>query len=150
MSETPPSSASDPDGSWEHFSHDADIGVRGYGADVATAFENAALAMTAVILDPAQVLAREMVRITCEAPDRELLLVDWLNALVFEMSTRKMIFSEFIVSLEDGRLEAEARGEPIDVERHAPAIEVKGATFTELKLAQNEDGLWVAQCVIDV
>ncbi len=138
------------DNSWEHFPHDADIGVRGYGPDVATAFENAARAMTAVMLDPAEVRPNQMVRITCEAPDQEILLVDWLNALIFEMSTRKMIFSEFNVSLENGRLEADASGETIDVERHAPAVEIKGATFTELKVTQIEDGRWLAQCVIDV
>jgi tRNA nucleotidyltransferase (CCA-adding enzyme) len=150
MSETPQLPTFEPDNSWEHFPHDADIGVRGYGSDVATAFENSALAMTAVMLDPADVKPRQMVRITCEAPDQEILLVDWLNALIFEMSTRKMIFSEFNVSLENGRLEAEARGETIDVEKHAPAVEIKGATFTELKVTQIEDGRWLAQCVIDV
>ena len=34
--------------------------------------------------------------------------------------------------------------------RHAPAVEVKGATFTELKVHRNEDGAWIAQCVVDV
>lgn len=150
MSVNPKLTTFKPDNSWEHFPHDADIGVRGYGRNVATAFENAARAMTAVMLDPAGVRPKQVVHITCKAPDQEILLVDWLNALIFEMSTRKMIFSEFNVSLENGRLEAEARGETIDVERHAPAVEIKGATFTELKLAQIEDGRWLAQCVIDV
>ena len=150
MSATPRRPAFELDNSWEHFPHDADIGVRGYGPDVATAFENAARAMTAVMLDPAEVRSNQMVRITCEAPDQEFLLVDWLNALIFEMSTRKMIFGEFNVSLENGRLEAEAKGEAIDVERHAPAVEIKGATFTELKVTQIEDGRWLTQCVIDV
>ncbi len=102
------------------------------------------------MLDPAEVRPNQRIHITCEAPDQEILLVDWLNALIFEMSTRKMIFGEFNVLLENGRLEAEARGEPVDVERHAPAVEIKGATFTELKIAQIEDGRWLAQCVIDV
>ena len=38
---------------WEHFSHEADIGIRGVGPTLATAFEQAAIAMTAVITDPA-------------------------------------------------------------------------------------------------
>ena len=150
MSVTPQLPTFEPDNSWEHFPHDADIGVRGYGHNVATAFENAARAMTAVMLDPAEVRPNQVVRIVCEAPDQEILLVDWLNALIFEMSTRKMIFGEFNVSIENGRLEADASGETIDVERHAPAVETKGATFTELKVTQIEDGRWLAQCVIDV
>lgn len=39
---------------WEHFPHQADIGVRGMGATLAQAFEQAALALTAVIVDLAQ------------------------------------------------------------------------------------------------
>ncbi len=145
-----PSRAADSAGAWELFPHDADIGVRGYGPSEAVAFENAALAMTASMLDPAEVKTRETVRIVCEAPDRELLLVDWLNALVYEMAIRGMVFGEFSVNLSDGRLEAEARGERVDVSRHAPAVEVKGATYTELKVTRGDDGIWTAQCVIDV
>jgi SHS2 domain-containing protein len=106
--------------------------------------------MTASMLDPAEVRTRETVRIACAAPDREILLVDWLNALVYEMAIRGMVFGEFSVNLSDGRLEAEARGERVDVSRHAPAVEVKGATYTELKVARGDDGIWTAQCVIDV
>lgn len=63
---------------WEHFPHQADIGVRGLGATPEQAFEQAALALTAVITDPADVVPREMLRLSCDAPDVELLLVDWL------------------------------------------------------------------------
>jgi SHS2 domain-containing protein len=41
-------------------------------------------------------------------------------------------------------------GEPVDVARHTPAVEVKGATLTELAVRQEADGTWVAQCVLDV
>jgi len=43
-----------------------------------------------------------------------------------------------------------AWGEPIDVERHRPTVEIKGATFTELAVRRNSDGFWLAQCVVDV
>ena len=135
---------------WELFSHDADIGVRGFGRTMAEAFGNAALAMIAAIVDPAELRACETVEIACEAPDTELLLVDWLNAVVFEMATRGLIFAEFDVRIEDGRLAAKARGEPLDPERHAPAVEVKGATYTALGVARRACDGWVAQCVIDV
>ena len=135
---------------WEHFPHMADIGVRGIGATRAQAFEQAALAMTAVITDPAGVAARAAVEIECEAPDEELLLADWLNALVYEMSTRKMLFSRFVVRFGGTRLAGEAWGERVDPNRHHPAVEVKGATYTELKVAQRQNGTWVAQCVVDV
>ncbi|HXH04780.1 MAG TPA: archease [Candidatus Competibacteraceae bacterium] len=135
---------------WEHFQHEADVGVRGIGATPAAAFAQAALALTAVITDPQRVEAREAVTIRCGAPDPELLLADWLNALVYEMATRRMLFSRFEVHIAGDTLEATAWGEPVDVARHQPAVEVKGATYTALEVARLADGSWRAQCVVDV
>jgi len=134
---------------WEHFPHGADIGVRGRGASREEAFQNTALALTAVLTDPSAVTPREPVEIRCEAPDDELLLADWLNAVVYEMSTRKMVFGKFEVRIEGGRLEGRAWGEAVDVGRHEPAVEVKGATYTGLRV-RRENGVWVAECVVDV
>ncbi|MEI8016295.1 MAG: archease [Nitrospira sp.] len=137
-------------GSWEHFPHQADIGVRGFGLTKEAAFESAAHALTDVITDLESVAPIQSVPIVCEAPDDELLLVDWLNALVCEMATRKMLFSRFDVRVNDHSLHATAWGEPIEVARHQPAAEVKGTTYTELPVKRDEEGRWVAQCVVDV
>jgi tRNA nucleotidyltransferase (CCA-adding enzyme) len=137
-------------GSWEHFPHQADIGVRGFGSTKEAAFECAAQALTAVITDLGSVAPTQSVPIVCEAPDDELMLVDWLNALVYEMATRKMLFSRFNVRINDHSLHATAWGEPVEVARHQPAVEVKGATYTELSVKRDEEGRWVAQCVVDV
>ncbi len=134
---------------WEHYAHEADMGVRGYGATREQAFAQAALALTAVITDPGNVAPREAVDIECEAPDLELLLVDWLNAIVYETSTRRMLFSRFEVQIHETRLRGRAWGEPVDPARHHPAVEVKGATYTTLKVAKQESE-WIAQTVVDV
>ncbi|MCX4187280.1 archease [Methylophaga sp. OBS4] len=135
---------------WEHFRHEADIGVRGVAANKAEAFAQVAMAMTAVITDLDSVLPQNVVEIDCETPDEELLLVEWLNTLIYEMATRRMLFSRFDVVLKDGQLHARAYGETLEVSRHHPAVEVKGATYTELALYQLADNNWVAQCVVDV
>ena len=134
---------------WEHYAHGADLGVRGIGATKAEAFEEVACALTAAVTDPAAVQARSRVSVQCEAPDDELLLAEWLNALVYEMATRRMLFSRFAVTLEGTRLSAEAWGEPVDLRRHQPAVEVKGASYTTLRVAREGDA-WVAQTVVDV
>jgi len=134
---------------WEHFPHEADMGVRGFGETQAEAFEQAALAMTAVVADLASVGSRESVSIEREAPDAELLFVEWLNSLVYEMATRKMLFGRFRVRLEGTRLRADAWGERIDAARHHPAVEIKGATYTALQVRQLNGG-WMAQTVVDV
>lgn len=134
---------------FETFEHDADIGVRGRGATLAEAFANAGRALTAVVTDPARVRETLAVEIACEASDPEGLLYDWLNALVYEMATRWAVFARYEVRIDGGRLAATAHGEPVEVSRHQPAVEVKGATWTALRVAQDE-GLWVAQAVVDV
>lgn len=135
---------------WEHFPHQADMGIRGMGATEEAAFEGAARALTAVVTDPEMVIPTQPVRIACEAPDDELLLVDWLNALIYEMATRRMVFSRFEVHLTDHTLQGIAWGEPLDRARHHPAVEVKGATYTSLRVGQDSAGCWIAQCVVDV
>src|SRR3990172_7582317 len=121
-----------PSAQWEHFAHDADAGVRGCGDSVGEAFEQAALALTAVVTDAAIVPQTE-VKVVCEAPDVELLLVEWLNAVIYEMAVRRMLFGRFAVTIEGTHLEATLRGEAVDPARHAPACEPKGATYTALR-----------------
>lgn len=134
----------------EHFPHDADIGVRGIGPTLNAAFEQAALAMTAVMTDPEKVELKETVQIECTAPSPDLLLLDWLNSIVFEMATQSMIFGAFTVEIDGRHLRGSAIGELVSRERHAPAVEIKGATLTELTVAEDRPGEWRAQCVVDV
>ena len=134
---------------WEHFAHDADIGIRGWGRTPAEAFEQAACALAAVVTQTT-VLPQLDVHVSCTAPDLELLFVEWLNAIIFEMAVRRMLFGRFAVRIEDRRLEGTLWGEAIDVTRHAPAAEPKGATYTALRVAQDADGLWSAACIVDV
>ena len=135
---------------WEHFEHEADIGVRGIAPSLAEAFEQTALAMTAVVTDLSCVASSTDITIECKASDNEILLADWLNSLIYEMAIRKMLFSRFKVTIQNEKLTAIATGETIDIQKHQPAVEIKGATYTELKVQHLENGQWLAQCVVDV
>jgi SHS2 domain-containing protein len=135
---------------WEHYPHQADVGVRGIGATKAEAFEQASLALTAVVADLATIEAREPLEIVCTAENDETLLVEWLSRLVYEMSTRRMLFSRIDIFVGEKQLKARIWGESIDVEKHQPAVEVKAVTYYDLAVVQRADGSWVAQCVVDV
>jgi SHS2 domain-containing protein len=124
--------------------------VRGIGDSCEAAFAAAARALTAIVTDLDAVRVKVSVPIQCEAPDRELLFVEFLNALIFEMATRRLLFATVTVELSGNRLRGTAHGEPVDLPRHQPAVEPKGATLTELRVMQRVDGSWVAQCVVDV
>ena len=136
--------------SWEHFEHDADIGLRASASSREGLFEAMAEALTALITDPGRVRAEESVSIRCEAPDDALLLIDWLNALIYEMATRNMLFSDWQVTFHGEVLEAVARGERVDRVRHEPVVEAKGATYTSLAVSRDNAGTWHGQCVVDV
>ena len=135
---------------WEHFPHKADMGIRGFGATREQAFEQAAIALIAIITEPGKIGAEQKVKITCTETDDELLFVDWLNRLLYEMDTRKMLFSRFEVCIDQGHLNAVAWGQRTEISKHRPTVEVKAATYTALSVQQNEDGIWTAQCIVDV
>jgi SHS2 domain-containing protein len=135
---------------WEHFSHSADIGIRGFGSTKADAFAQAAVAMVAVMVDPATVKQDERVSLHCQESDVELLLLAWLNTLVYEMDVRHTLFSRFEVRIEGESLAAEAFGEKIDYARHEFGVEVKAATPAQLKVDCDDQGRWIAQCIVDV
>ncbi len=133
---------------WEHFAHGADIGVRGFGPTLEEAFEQAALALAAVVTE-APVTPKIAVTVVCEAPDNELLLVEWLDAIIYEMAARRMLFGRFSVTIRGRRLYGTAWGESVQP-HHAPACEPKAATLTELRVTHDAVGQWSAGCVVDV
>jgi SHS2 domain-containing protein len=135
---------------WEHFSHGSDIGVRGFGASVEEAFEQAAVALTAVVADVSRVRQVASIEVHSSAPDLELLLVNWLNAVIYEMAVRRMLFSGFQVTTSGCFLTGKLFGEKVDPERHQLAVEAKGATLTALRVAREQDDQWLAECVVDV
>jgi SHS2 domain-containing protein len=134
---------------YETFEHEADIGIRGFGGTIAEAFENAAIALFSVIVNIHSVEAKEKRTVTVSAPDRELLLVEWLNALLSLSDIEHMVFAKFNVMMEETTLTGTAWGEKLDQERHEPNVEIKGATYHLLKVRE-ADGRFVAQCVVDV
>ena len=135
---------------WEHYPHPADMGIRGFGPTKEKAFEQAGLAMIAVITDLKSIEQKKQVKISCEEDSDEMLLVSWLNTIIYEMAARKMLFGRFDVTISGNKLYAKMAGEKIDPRKHNPAVEVKAATFMDLLVKQTENGSWITQCVIDV
>jgi cytidylate kinase len=134
----------------ELFEHQADIGIRGIGRTVSEAFAQAALALTAVITDPASVAPKTAVTITLSSEEIDSLLFDFLNRLIYEMDTQRMLFSRFDITISGLQLTAILYGESIDISKHHPAVEVKAATYYELLVHYQPNGSWCAQCVVDV
>ncbi len=134
---------------YETFEHQADIGIRGFGASLEEAFENSARALYSVMVRIDAVRAREARTVTVSAPDHELLLVEWLNALLSLSDIERMVFSKFEVKINGAVLSGSAWGEKLDPGRHEPNVEVKGATYHLLEVTKN-NGQYMVQCVVDV
>ena len=134
---------------YETFEHEADIGIRGHGVTLHEAFENAALALYSVMVNVARVQPKEQRIVKASAPDRELLLVEWLNALLALSDIERMVFSKFSVTIDGTSLTGTAWGETLDRDRHEAHVEVKGATYHMLSITE-KDGGYMAQCVVDV
>ncbi len=133
---------------YEFFEHKADIGIRGIGSSLEEAFAEAAKAMFSVMVDIDKVKPIKTVDISCKAENDEELLVEFLNKLLSEANINDMVFSGFIVRIKDHGLEATAKGESLDPERHNVKTEVKAATYSQLKIESNEK--FLVQCIVDV
>lgn len=133
---------------WERVPHGTSVSLRGFGPSLEQAFEQAALALAASVTD-APVEPKLAVTVVCDAPDQELLLVEWLDALIYEMAVRRMLFGRFSVTIRGRRLYGAAWGETIAA-RHAPVRQPKSATVAELRVAREAPGKWSAGCTVDL
>lgn len=135
---------------FEVIDHTADMGIIAYGTDVKEVFANAALGLFSLITDPESVGEKLHLDITASGHDRDSLLVDWLNELIYCFDVRHVLFKRFeINSLTDNELEATCHGEDFDPTRHKIRIGVKAATYHMLRLDKDNSG-YKAQIIIDV
>ncbi|HKB15299.1 MAG TPA: archease, partial [Planctomycetota bacterium] len=92
-------------GPHEVFEHGADYGVRGYGPTLEAAFENAARAMFSIAVETlSSVRPLRKVEVEAEAPDEELLLVEWLNSLLAAASLEGIVPGDCRARIRDGRV----------------------------------------------
>lgn len=138
---------------FEIFPHKADVGIRGIGRTLDEAFCEAAKAMFSVMADLEQFKPIGEIRLKLSAETLDELFVSWLNELLSEASLAKSIFCDFDVKINKAKSGFElvgiARGEAIDKKKHKLKTEVKGATYSGLKVGK-ENNQFVAQCIVDV
>ena len=131
-------------------SHTADLGLRIWGATLPELFANAGKALMATMTDRRRLRLEESRNIVVEAPDREALLVAWLNYLLYLYDIDGFLGREFdILDLTSERLTAKARGEIFDPERHVSNTAVKAATYHRLQITRTADG-WRATVILDL
>ena len=134
---------------FEIVDHTADVGIIAYGADMSQAFINAARAMFSLIteLDDVQEVLHRDIEVT--ATDKESLLVEWLNELIYLFDVENIIFKRFdITQFNDTQLRATSYGEKVDRAKHKLKTGVKATTYHLLKV-DKDDGCKV-QVLFDI
>jgi SHS2 domain-containing protein len=131
----------------------SDLAFVAHGPTLEAAFAAAGEALLAATLErPDSVERRERRSVALEEPDLELLLMRFLNELVYLRDAEALLLHpERILVKHDGqaRLEGELAGERIDLARHALATDVKAATAHGLRVAPTAEG-WTAAVTLDV
>jgi SHS2 domain-containing protein len=135
---------------FEIIDHTADIGIIAYGTDIEEVFSNAALALFSLITEPESIKEEAHLNLKVSSEDRDSLLVEWLNELIYFFDAKHLLFNRFeIESLTNNELKAICHGEGFDPLRHKIKRGVKAATYHMLKLEKNSGG-YEAQILLDI
>jgi len=132
----------------------ADVAFEAWGGSLGELFISAAAALLRTMAAaPEQVQCREELAFRLEHEELDLLLLLFLQELIYYKDARKLLLHAERVEIEerDGlfHLEARVSGEQIAANRHCLLVDVKAVTLHRLKL-QLENGLWKAVVVLDV
>jgi SHS2 domain-containing protein len=134
----------------ETFDHTADLGLRIRAADLDALFVEAAQALFETIVDDlATVQPLQRLELELQGDDREYLLFDWLNELLFRWDSEHLLLSRFEVKVDEAGLKGSAWGEPLDRARHTLGHEVKAITYHDLRVERSGAG-WLAEVIVDI
>ena len=135
---------------FEIIDHTADIGIVAYGADIKQVFANAALGLFSLMADLDECKGDIQRELQLSAEDMEVLLVAWLNELIYIFDVEHIIFKRFEVDeLTSTHIKARCFGEKIKLSQHKLKREIKAATYHMLKI-NKEDGGYKAQVIFDI
>jgi SHS2 domain-containing protein len=135
---------------FEVIEHTADIGIIAYGTDIKQVFANAALGLFNLMADLDNLKEGVKRDIELSAEDIEVLLVQWLNELIYISEVEHVIFKRFeIIELSNTRLKATCFGEKIKAGQHRLKREIKAATYHMLKL-NKENGSYQVRIIFDI
>jgi SHS2 domain-containing protein len=135
---------------YETFEHTADLGLRIRAADLDTLFAEAAQALFSVVVeDLATVQPAQAVEVRLDGDELDLLLFDWLKALLYHFDAEHMLLGKFAVEVQPDSVTATAWGEPLDRSRHVLDHEVKAITYHGLRV-ERIDGGWEAEVIVDI
>ncbi len=135
---------------FEIIDHTADIGIVAYGADIKQVFANAALGLFNLMADLDDFKEDHQRQLELSAEDVEILLVEWLNELIYIFDVEHIIFKRFeIDELTTNQIRARCFGEKVKPGQHKLKREIKAATYHMLRISK-DDGSYKVQVIFDI
>ena len=135
---------------FEVIDHTADIGITAYGADIKQVFANAAVALFSLMVELNDIKEDVQRDLHLSAEDDEILIVEWLNELIYIFDVEHIIFKRFeIVDFASGQIKAKCFGEKIRPGQHELKREIKAATHHMLRISKDHNGYKV-QVIFDI
>jgi len=130
--------------------HTADLGIEVSAADLPSLFSSAGEALFTLIADPGSIEGRDQIAVSAVGEGPEELLHAWLCELLAQFNLKGFIGKRCdITTIAPGRVEAEIKGEALDLKRHRFHTEIKGVTYHGFRVWQ-EDNRWRARVIFDV
>lgn len=136
----------------------ADVAFEAYGRDLPELFENCASALSETQVELVSVERKVDRRLSLVSEDREQLLFDFLNELIFLKDTEQFLAKRCTVTIQPSKhlaildkyqLRSECWGETVDVNRHNFRVDVKAVTMHKFGIMKTQDG-YKATVVLDV
>lgn len=130
----------------EEVDHTADRAFRVRGRNLVELLENAARAMVALDGEPpaGECVIRRVIEV--EGSDRETLLVNWLNEILFLEQTHHEFYDHFLLSdVTENHLHAQLHGRQLN----RSVTSIKAVTFHNLEVKETPEG-FEATIVVDV
>lgn len=136
---------------FEYIEHTADAGMHVWGESLKTLFTHAAQGLFELIAVIDSIDEISAINIQLESESIEMLLVSWLDELIFRHETDEMFFKRAeICSISSTELVANVYGESTDYNKHVVYTEIKAVTYHQLYVKQNPDNNWEAQVIFDL
>ncbi len=134
------------DSQFREVEHTADRAFTVRGRDLAELFVLAAHALCAIQGQPTDTQETVSREVEVSGVDRETLLVNWLNEILYLQDVHQESYSGFqVIAISETFLRASLHGEPNASIRRS----IKAVTFHGLKIERLPDG-WEATLVVDV
>ncbi len=138
---------------YEFLDHTGDIAAALKGESLEELFCAAANAFSDSLTAIDLIEPKRPEEVDVDAPELDLLMVDFLSELLYRFDTRGWLtrFAEVEVSEKDGgwTLAGTLRGETLDPARHQIKVLIKAVTYHALRVSQTGAG-WVATVVFDI